>query len=305
MTDEEAAASPLLALLKEQLPGLSAHDSLRFVKSLSRHEPYTAWDGWRGQHDLPQGTVTAARHTGTGIYPGVERDFWTYVPQQYDACAPARLMVFQDGARYLGPEINAVQVIDALIGRGVIPVTIAVFVQPGETGPGLPLFGGADNRSVEYDTLGDDYVRFLEHELLPQALAGYRVSTDACDRAIVGLSSGGMCALNAAWARPDLFGKVVSHCGSFVDIRGGHAMADKIRRAEPKPLQVFLQSGRYDLDIAFGNWELANRTVAAALAYRGYEHQLVIGEGGHSLRHGGAIFHETLAWLWSKLVGPN
>lgn len=63
---------------------------------------------------------------------------------------------------------------------------------------------------------------------------------------------------------------------------------------------MFLQSGRFDLDITFGNWELANRTVAAALAYRGYEHQLVIGEGGHSLRHGGAIFHQTLEWLWKR-----
>jgi enterochelin esterase family protein len=107
-----------------------------------------------------------------------------------------------------------------------------------------------------------------------------------------------MCALNAAWERPDLFGKVVSHCGSFVDIRGGHAMADKIRRAEPRLLRVFLQSGAFDLDISFGNWELANRTVASALAYRGYQHRLVIGEGGHSLRHGGAIIDQTLTWLW-------
>ncbi len=95
-----------------------------------------------------------------------------------------------------------------------------------------------------------------------------------------------------------MFGKVVSHCGSFVDIRGGHELAGRIRRADPKRLRVFLQSGQFDLDISFGNWELANRTVAAALAYRGYEHQLVIGEGGHSLKHGGAIIDQTLAWLW-------
>jgi enterochelin esterase family protein len=173
-----------------------------------------------------------------------------------------------------------------------------VFVEPGEKGPGIPLFGGTDNRSAEYDATGDTYVRFLLEELLPVALDGYKVVDDGAGRAIVGLSSGGVCALNAAFERPDAFGKVVSHCGSFVDIRGGHELANKIRRAEPKPLRIFLQSGRYDLDITFGNWELANRTVASALAYRGYEHQLVIGEGGHSLKHGGAIFHETLKWLW-------
>lgn len=300
MTDDEAAVSPLVALLQQQLPGIPPHDCLRFVKSLARHEPYQPWDGWRGLDSVAAGSVSAGRHLGGSVYPGVERDYWVYVPQQYDPAEPAALMVFQDGARYLGPEVHAAQVLDALIARGDMPVTIAVFVQPGETGPGLPLFGGCDNRSVEYDTPGQAYARFLEQELLPQALAGYRVSQDPSRRAIVGLSSGGMCALNAAWERPDLFGKVVSHCGSFVDIRGGHAMADKIRRAEPRSLRVYLQSGAFDLDISFGHWELANRTVAAALAYRGYAHQLVIGEGGHSLRHGGAIIDRTLAWLWQE-----
>ncbi len=298
MTDAEAAALPLAALLKQQLPGLPAHDCVRFVKSLARPEPYEAWDGWRGEQNVPVGSVITGRHVGASVYAGVERDYWTYVPHQYDPSTPPCLMVFQDGQRYLGPEMNAAQVLDSLIHRGLMPVTIAVFVQPGETGPGLPLFGGADNRSVEYDATGDAYARFLEQELLPQALAGYSVSQNPRDRAIVGISSGGMCALNAAWERPDLFGKVISHCGSFVDIRGGHEMASKIRRAEPKPLRVFLQSGTFDLDLTFGNWELANRTVASALAYRGYDHRLVIGEGAHSLKHGGAIMHETLEWLW-------
>jgi enterochelin esterase family protein len=298
MTDAEAADSPLLQILAQQLPGMPRHDLVPFVQSLARQETYTAWTGWRDAPDAPVGRIDAFRHVGSRFYPGVERGVSVYIPQQYDGSEPAHLMVFQDGARYLGPELNAAQVLDAMIFAGEIPVTIAVFVEPGEKGPGIPLFGGTDNRSAEYDATGDIYARFLLEELLPVALDGYKVVEDSAGRAIVGLSSGGMCALNAAFERPDAFGKVVSHCGSFVDIRGGHEMAAKIRHAEPKPLRVFLQSGRYDLDITFGNWELANRTVAAALAYRGYEHQLVIGEGGHSLKHGGAIFHETLKWLW-------
>jgi enterochelin esterase family protein len=123
------------------------------------------------------------------------------------------------------------------------------------------------------------------------------VST-AAGRAICGLSSGGICAFNAAWERPDYFSKVVSHCGSFVDIRGGYALAPAVRRSPPKPLRVFLQTGEHDLDIAFGNWPLANRELASALSYHGYDHQLVVGAGGHSLAHGGAIFADTLRWLW-------
>jgi enterochelin esterase-like enzyme len=299
MTDDQAKTSPLYAMLQQQLPGLSAHDCLRFVKSLASEEPYTPWDGWR-QGQAPKGELRPGRHTSDSVYPGVQRDYWLYVPQQLDPDAHAPLMVFQDGARYLGPEMNAAQVLDELIARGTLPPMLALFVQPGETGPGLPLLGGADNRSVEYDTADGTYARFLEQELLPQALAGLRVSSNSAERAIVGISSGGMCALNAAWERPDMFGRVASHCGSFVDIRGGHELAGRIRAAEAKPLRVFLQSGKFDLDIVYGNWELANRTVASALAYRGYAHQLVIGEGGHSLRHGGAIFNDTLAWLWSE-----
>ncbi len=117
-------------------------------------------------------------------------------------------------------------------------------------------------------------------------------------RAICGLSSGGICAFNAAWERPDYFGKVISHCGSFVDIRGGHALAARVRSAEAKPLRVFLQTGQHDLDILYGCWPLANRELASALDYRGYDHRFVLGEGGHSLAHGGALFADTLRWLW-------
>ena len=209
-------------------------------------------------------------------------------------------MVFQDGGRYLGPEIDAPAVLDRLIAEGALPPTVAVFVDPGAQGPGLPIYGGRDNRSLEYDSVGDTYVRFLIEELLPEATEGLPISDDPTQRAIVGLSSGGACAFNAAWERPDAFGKVVSHCGSFVDIRGAHQLAQAVRHGPDKALKVFLQTGEHDLDIVFGDWVQANRTLASALAYRGIEHRLVVGRGGHSLRHGGAIFPDTLRWLWSE-----
>lgn len=71
-----------------------------------------------------------------------------------------------------------------------------------------------------------------------------------------------------------------------------------IRKTERKPLRVFLQSGARDLDVVFGNWPLANRDMAAALAYRDYDYRFEFGEGGHTLLHGGAIFPDTLRWLW-------
>jgi len=282
-------------MLRERMPGMPQRDIARFAASISVDEPYVAPVI---APSVPVGRLTHARHQSSIVYPGVARNYAVYVPQQYRDGMEACLMVFQDGAHYLGPEANTARVLDALIDDEAMPVTIAVFVEPGEQGPGLPVYGGPGNRSVEYDASGPDYVRFLLDELLPEALAGYRVSNDPARRAIAGISSGGHCAFNAAWERPDAFGKVLTHCGSFVAIRGGDAWPGRIRREDAKPLRVFLQSGTHDLDIVFGSWLLANRAMAAALSYRGYDHRLVTGEGGHSLKHGGALLPETLRWLW-------
>jgi enterochelin esterase-like enzyme len=287
--------SPLHQMLLAHMPGIPARDIDRFAAALSVDEPYAAPEV---AASVAAGRLVARRHRSVQAYPDVARAYTLYVPQQYDGSSDACLMVFQDGSRYLGPEANAARVLDALIADGSMPVTIAVFIEPGETGPGLPVYDGVGNRSVEYDAQGERYVRFLLEELLPEALAGYRVSSDPARRAIAGISSGGHCAFNAAWERPDVFGKVMTHCASFVDIRGGREAIARVRREAVKPLRVFLQSGAHDLDIMYGSWLHANRDMAAALAYRGYDHRLVLGEGGHSLRHGGSILAETLRWLW-------
>ncbi|MBL8361536.1 MAG: alpha/beta hydrolase fold domain-containing protein [Rubrivivax sp.] len=295
------ANADLAQRLRSNTPGIPDRDIARFAGSLGAPQPYAPGPEARPRADVHTGEVLQRRHESRGIYPGVARDYWVYVPRQLEAARDANLLVFQDGARYLGPECSAALVLDTLIADGAIPPTVAVFVQPGDRGPGLPIYGGTDNRSVEYDSTGDAYVRFLMDELLPEALHGLNVSAQADRRAICGLSSGGHCALNAAWERPDVFGRVISHCGSFVDIRGGHTLASRVRRsgdARAERLRVFLQTGEHDLDIVFGHWVQANRDMAAALAYRGIEHRLVIGRGGHSLAHGGAIFPDTLRWLW-------
>jgi enterochelin esterase family protein len=292
--------SPLAAQLGLMLPGMPVADRGRFARALSVAEPYAPGPDARRREGVPAGRVVAHRHAGAGVWPGVERAFQAYVPARHDASRPANLMVFLDGARYLAADTNAAVVFDNLIHDGAIPPTVAVFVEPGETGPGLPIYGGHDNRSLEYDAIDGTNARFLVDELLPAALAGLAVTTDPRGRAICGLSSGGHAAFAAAWHRPDAFGNVVSHCGSFVDLRGGHAWPSVIRRSPRKPLRVFLQDGENDLDIVFGHWFHANRQMAAALAYAGYEHRFVAGNGGHSLKHGGALLPDTLRWLWGR-----
>lgn len=135
--------------------------------------------------------------------------------------------------------------------------------------------------------------------MMPKVTTLYNITKDPKGIALVGISSSGVAAFNAAWERPDVFGKVISHVGSFVDIRGGDKFPNLIRRTPKKPIKVFLQDGENDLNLIFGSWILANKEMAAALEYSGYDYKYVFGTGGHSLHHGGSIFPETLRWLWS------
>jgi enterochelin esterase family protein len=294
----EPGETPLPYLADAVTEPISAADVTTLTRARATPGPYTLGPESTEQPGPPRGTLTPHRWTSARTYPGVERDYWVYVPARNDPSHPACLMVFQDGPLYLGPEANIPVAFDNLIHQGDMPVTIGLFVSAGETGPGLPGWGGTDNRSIEYDSLGDRYARFLLEELLPPLEQQYNITSDRAGRAICGISSGGICAFTVAWERPDAFRKVVSHCGSFTNIRGGHRYPSLIRRTPAKPLRVFLQTGTHDLDVVYGNWPLANQDMAAALAYRGYDYQFVLGEGGHSLAHGGAIFPETMRWLW-------
>lgn len=277
--------------------GMPPKDRAAFDASVAGDEPYTLGPDSLPQEGVPRGEVNRHHWISEGIYPGTSRDYWLYVPGQYDGSQPACLMVFQDGEWYLA-EVNVPVVFDNLIHQGAMPVTIGLFVNPGDKGPGNPVYGGDDNRSFEYDSLGDRYARFLIEELLPAVSQQYSIVEEPAGRAICGLSSGGICAFTVAWERPDAFGKVVSHCGSFANIRGGHNYPSLIRKTPAKPLRVYLQTGARDLDVIFGNWPIANQDMATALAYQEYDYQFVFGEGGHTLKHGAALFPETMRWLW-------
>jgi hypothetical protein len=101
-----------------------------------------------------------------------------------------------------------------------------------------------------------------------------------------------------AWQRPDAFRKVLSHVGSFTNIRGGHVYPSLIRSSSVRSLRVFIQDGSNDLDNQYGNWWLANQEMAAALKFKGYDYRFVGGTGQHGGKHGGAILPDSLRWLW-------
>ena len=251
--------------------------------------------------DVPHGEVKKATYDKSQIFPGTTREYSVYVPKQYNAAKPAALMVFFDGGGFAKPDgqFRVPVVFDNLIAKKEMPVTIAVMVNPGVFKAAEPPAKDRSNRSFEYDSLGDANARFILDELLPEATKGLNITKDPVGWGVCGNSSGGIAAFTVAWEKPDAFRKVISHIGSFTNIRGGYVYPALLRKTKPaKPLRVFLQDGSNDLDNLHGNWPLSNQDMAAALKFAGYDYQFVFGDGGHSGKHGGAIFPDTLRWLW-------
>jgi enterochelin esterase family protein len=273
---------------------------LLLTLSLQAGETYKLGPDSMEQPDVPQGKVT--KHTWkSSIFPGTVRDYFVYVPAQYDPQKPACVMVFQDGKWYVDRkgDFRVPTVFDNLIHKKEMPVTIGIFINPGEFPPGNNDKKPISNRSFEYDTLSDQYARFLEKEILPEVGKQYRLRQDAAGRAIGGISSGGICAFTVAWQRPNLFSKVLSHVGSFTNIRGGDVYPGIIRKTKPrKAIRVFLQGGEKDLNNVFGHWPLANKQMAEALKFAGYDYRFEFGQEGHNGKHGGAILPDSLRWLW-------
>lgn len=201
--------------------------------------------------------------------------------------------------------VSVTQILDYLYHHESMPPMAAVFINPGRgvDTPATPLSPDYDERaiqrSLEYDTLSAAYGEFLLGEVLPFAeqTCGFTLSRDPHRRIACGMSSGGICAFSLAWFHPASFGNVISHCGSFTNIRGGHNYPYLVRTTPRKPIRVFMQSGAQDAQTLFGDWPTANMAMAKALEYAGYDIKFVYGKGGHTLKHGGALFADTLRWL--------
>jgi enterochelin esterase-like enzyme len=274
-------------------------------------------------NDVPHGTLHdfVMNSSDSVIYP---KDFAThgdfsrsvsvYVPAQYETGTDAPFMVVQDGISLYRDAM--VVTLDNLIDQARVPVMIVIFVEPGPN-EGTPV----GERSFEYDSVSEDYVNFVETELLPKVSNDYDVTftSDPDGRATMGGSSGGAAAFTAAWFRPDLYHRVLTFSGSFCDLQpneeyplGAWSYHDSlIENTESKPLRVALEAGQNDFNWntdqdMFRNWLIANEAMAADLAAKGYHYRYVYAEGaGHvdpAVTH--QILPETLEWLWEGYPIP-
>jgi gluconolactonase len=256
------------------------------------------------QADVPTGKVTQHRLAPGKFFPGTPHDYQVYVPAQYDPARPVAWMIFLDGNGYAGDNVRVPVVLDNLIAKRELPPMMAIFLNPGV----MPaLSDQAQNRYeriFEYDSLTPRFANFLIEELIPEVGKSYRLSTDPNDHGIAGLSTGGVGAFVAAWNRPDHFRRVVTWIGSFGNFRGADRLPGLIRRSEPRPIRVFMQTGRQDLVNYAGSWYLENPRMAAALEFAGNDVKIELGEDGHSNRHGASMLPDTLRWLWRGYPQP-
>jgi gluconolactonase len=257
----------------------------------------------KSQPGVPQGEIKGPFTWKSQVFPGTEREYWLYVPKQYDPAKPACVLVLQDGLNR-AKGWNVPVSLDNLIHKGEVPVQIGIFINPGVVPAPNEKAQPRFNRSFEYDALGDRYARFLLEEILPEVSKDYNLSTDPNDRAIGGASSGAICAFNVAWERPDQFRRVISTIGTYVDLRGGGEFPTLVRKHEPKPIRVFLQDGSNDLNLYAGSWWLANQSMLSALEFAGYDVNHAWGEGGHDGKQGSAIMPDVLKWLWRDYPQP-
>jgi sugar lactone lactonase YvrE/enterochelin esterase-like enzyme len=256
--------------------------------------------------EVPKGEILKFTFEGSKIFPGTVRDYWVYVPKQYDPAKPACVFVCQDGIQYGAPAA-----FDKLIAAKEIPVLIGVFVMHGRVKAQSDQALDRFNRSYEYDGLGDNYARFLLDELLPEVEKkqtgdgrAIKLSKEGNDRCIAGNSSGAICAFTAAWERPDAFSRVFSAIGTYVGLRGGNVYPTLIRKYEPKPLRIYLEDGSNDLNIYGGDWWMANQEMERALTFAGYEVEHKWGDGGHNGKHATEIFPAAMKWVWKDWPAP-
>ena len=253
-----------------------------------------------------------------------ERKIFVYVPAAYKDGTKAPLLVTFDGPSNLDKVRHALD--NLTISKNPdrsLPAFVAIAVENGGND------GKGSQRGLEYDTMSDRHARFINDEVLPAVLADPKVkaaypklafTADPWGRGAMGCSSGGAAALTAGWFRPDLFRRLITYSGTFVDQQDDdapeearyplgaweyHSGLKLIEKSEKKPLRIFTHVSENDLrandpENTYHNWVMANKRTAAALKAKGYDYRFVFSRATKHCE--GKVFDQTLAdtlvWMW-------
>ncbi len=286
---------------------------------------------------VSQGTVVrfTMSSTESKIYPGIARDANTfgtpdpaapgklivttshpaaytrtvavYVPKQYVAGTAAPFIVGADG-----PDQSLFTALDNLIAEKKVPAMVAISISNGS--------GDAQGseRGLEYDTMSGVYAEFVETEVLPrvEAEAHVKLTRDPEGRATMGGSSGGSCALIMAWYHPELYHRVLTYSGTYVNQQwpydaktpGGAWEFHRtlIPNSAVKPIRIWMEVGDRDLynpnsmRDEMHDWVVANENMARVLAAKGYHYQFTFarnaGHTDHNVKQ--QTLAEALEYVW-------
>jgi iron(III)-enterobactin esterase len=257
------------------------------------------------------------------------RKIFVYIPAAYRDGTKAPILVTLDGPSRLDLVRNAVD--NLTISKNPkrrLPAFITIAVENG----GDDSYGS--QRGLEYDTMSDRFARFINDEVLPAVLADPKIkqaypniafTDDPWGKAIMGCSSGGAAALTAGWFRPDLFRRLITYSGTFVDQQDSdaaeeaeyplgaweyHSGKQLIATSEKKPLRIFTHVAEHDnrakdAEETYHNWVMANERTAAALKAKGYDYRYVFSKDSRHCDQ--RVFEHTLAdtlvWMWRGYPG--
>lgn len=254
----------------------------------------------------------------------VQRKIFVYVPAAYKDGTKAPILVTFDGPSRFDLVRNALD--NLTLSRDPnrkLPAFIAIAVQNG----GNDSYGS--QRGLEYDTMSDRHARFINDEVLPAVLNNAKIKAafpkiaftqDPWGKGVMGCSSGGAAALTIGWFRPDLFRRLITYSGTFVDQQDDDAPEEKayplgaweyhssmklIENSEKKPLRIFTHVAENDLraqdpESTYHNWVMANKRTAAVLKAKGYDYRFVFSKATRHCER--KVFEHTLAdtliWMW-------
>ncbi|MFN3148556.1 alpha/beta hydrolase [Bremerella sp.] len=253
-----------------------------------------------------------------------ERKIFVYIPAAYEDGTKAPVLVSFDGPSRLNLVRNALDNLTiSKDAKRKLPAFIAIGVENGGND------GKGSQRGLEYDTMSDRHARFINDEVLPAVLNNPEIKTaypniafteDPWGKAVMGCSSGGAAALTIGWFRPDLFRRLITYSGTFVDQQDDDAPEEKdyplgaweyhssmklIENSEKKPLRIFTHVAENDNrandpEETYHNWVMANNRTAAALKAKGYDYRYIFSK---ATRHcDKKVFEQTLAdtlvWTW-------
>lgn len=253
-----------------------------------------------------------------------ERQIFVYIPAAYKDRTKAPILVMHDAPGNLRLVQNALD--NLTVSKNPtrrLPPFVAIGVQNGGND------SKGSQRGLEYDTMSDRLARFINEEVLPAvennkeiraAYPGFAITKDPWGRGVMGCSSGGAAALTMGWFRPDLFRRLITYSGTFVDQQDDDAAEEEkyplgaweyhsgmklIEKSEKKPLRIFTHVSEFDnrytdTEETYHNWVMANERTAAALEAKGYDYRYVFSKDS---RHcDGRVFRQTLAdtlvWMW-------